>query len=489
MNKGVYSVYRVDFLAACEKGDYNKMKTIADTNKGKVTFHCPITHENGLHKCARNNGQEGRSSVKIAKYILAKKEGSALNLRESKGNYTLLILATHLQNEDMVHELIDATEITDRNFFNWSKDKDIVIEDTIYTPFSTALHVAILSGNINIITILLSHGAAFWITNQNGETALELAQRVNNGKEIMSIFCDPNNQFAHLLISVEEEDAKTIMLLKIFLKNGLDVNCKDYHGNTLLHTATHTGRTAIMRFLISRGAHTNALMLHTRNAIDYNMAVLHYTARITNAETMTCLLDAGADVNLKDGNGRTSLHILCSTRGGDVRQSLNCCELLLQHGAHVNVKCAEGATPYDKILNNGTKIGLAVYIISAGVDTTYFRDPFRSSLKLVSSLKYIPNHIHKLFLEFLFESGFPIETLLPGLRLTISELATYIQMKLQTPRTFKRLAANVIRKTMVPNALVGLNRLPLPPGFDKQYIILDPKHLMSMWLKQYDERT
>ena len=54
------------------------------------------------------------------------------------------------------------------------------------------------------------------------------------------------------------------------------------------------------------------------------------------------------------------------------------------------------------------------------------------------------------------------------------------------PRTLKRQAANVIRKAMLPNAWVGLQHLPLPPGFDKDFIILHPKQAIAAYRNDCD---
>ena len=60
---------------------------------------------------------------------------------------------------------------------------EIVINETeIYVPFTTALHIAIQSENISIISKLLTAGASFWISNKTGETALELVQNAKNAR-------------------------------------------------------------------------------------------------------------------------------------------------------------------------------------------------------------------------------------------------------------------------------------------------------------------
>ena len=50
---------------------------------------------------------------------------------------------------------------------------------------------------------------------------------------------------------------------------------------------------------------------------------------------------------------------------------------------------------------------------------------------------------------------------------------TSIDELLSTPLTLQRLAANVIRRRLRPNALVGVKKLPLPPAFNRNFILLD----------------
>ena len=48
----------------------------------------------------------------------------------------------------------------------------------------------------------------------------------------------------------------------------------------------------------------------------------------------------------------------------------------------------------------------------------------------------------------------------------------FIREKMKRPLTLQRLAANVIRTSLRPNAVAGLKHLQLPPGFDQSYITL-----------------
>ena len=423
------------------------------------------------------------------KFILAQVSGPTLNLCESKGNYTPLILATHLQNEDIVRTLIETCEHKNE-LLDWTKDEEIVISDTErYVPLSTALHVAILSENINIINILLSAGASCWIDNQNGESSLELAQKARNVHDIMSIFCDPLHFHVHSLFKYGNRVSKTIQLLNILFENGVDVNSYDREGFPLLYNATEIGTVATMKYLILRGADINVLVSHTCYSRRYynNMAALHVTAKTVNAEKMSCLLEGGADVNLRNGNGHTPIHnLLCTTMVLYTSRHrlaiIDCCELLIQHGARVNTVCDVGHAPLLDFHCHVTKMCLAIYVISAGGCLSFHGNLTRLSVPVL--LNYIPKQHLPLFLEFIFESGFSTEECISALQDHNSELVSQLSSRQQNPRSLKRLSANVIRNAMVPNAWVGLKGLPLPPAFDKQYIISHPKQIVSILNEQ-----
>ena len=185
-------------------------------------------------------------------------------------------------------------------------------DDTVYPPGTTALHIAILSENIQIINLLLSAGASLWIANQNGETALELAQKAKSAREIMQIFCNPTSYFASIPFRQVDFTETTIQLLKIFLDNGLDINQTGPDGVTLLFRATRIGRADCVRYLVSLGANVNIRVSPTTidQHYQHNMTALHAAVNDTNVEVapihlifhfdiLKILLEAQADVNLQ----------------------------------------------------------------------------------------------------------------------------------------------------------------------------------------------
>ena len=103
--------------------------------------------------------------------------------------------------------------------------------------------------------------------------------------------------------------------------------------------------------------------------------------------------------------------------------------------------------------------------------------------QLIYSLRHTSKESDRIYIDFLFESGLPVDAFVPIFQASNSDLASYIVIMGQTPRSLQRLAANVIRKAMVPNAWVGVERLPLPPAYNKQFIILHPQNVMSACIR------
>ena len=197
-----------------------------------------------------------------------------------------------------------------------------------------------------------------------------------------------------------------------------------------------------------------------------------------NIYVLRNLLKGHVNVDLRDDNGQTSLHILCNHLNGRVDRALDVCAILLEYGACVNKPSPVKMTSILTLSEFETAIALAIYTISAGGDISFV---FTSSrmLELFGSFKYIHIDVKQLFLDILYESG----TVLPTLDATNNELTERLTLRQANPRTLLRLAADVLRKTMLPNAWVGLKRLSMPPGFDKEYIIFDARSKVSTWFK------
>jgi len=91
------------------------------------------------------------------------------------------------------------------------------------------------------------------------------------------------------------------------IKQGADVNARDYFGQTPLFLATRVGNVAAMRTLINHGAKFNI------RDTDNGTTPIFYAIHSNKLSPVTLLLDLGADINAKDDFGNSPLtHALSS---------------------------------------------------------------------------------------------------------------------------------------------------------------------------------
>ena len=126
-------------------------------------------------------------------------------------------------------------------------------------------------------------------------------------------------------------------MVKFFIRLGADVEVKSKGGWTPLHVACIEGRTDIVKFLIKKGASVNA----ETNKI--NCTPLHCAK---NPEITKILIDNGANVDAKDNDDWTPLHIA-------VNKTTDIVKVLLENGAQIDTKNKDGDTPLHIASYNG----------------------------------------------------------------------------------------------------------------------------------------
>ena len=135
----------------------------------------------------------------------------------------------------------------------------------------TPMHAAAKAGHIDILTLLLGHGADMDGRGPYNRTPLHLAS---------------------LYGKVEAGQC--------LLDHGADINSRDDGDWTPLYLAVRRGKVELVRMLLERGARTDGL--HDKL---FHGTVLHRGVREGNTQVLRLLLEHGADVNARDKRGRT----------------------------------------------------------------------------------------------------------------------------------------------------------------------------------------
>ncbi len=124
-------------------------------------------------------------------------------------------------------------------------------------------------------------------------------------------------------------------VVRLLLGRGVSVDTRDkVHGRTALLYAAQNGQTAAIDMLLARGAQAN---VRDRDGC----TAMIYAARRGGVGSMTALLRKQADINAGDRNGETPL--MWAAQEGQV----GAVRWLLDKGADVNQKCRRGRTAAD----------------------------------------------------------------------------------------------------------------------------------------------
>jgi len=202
------------------------------------------------------------------------------------------------------------------------------------------LHSAIDS--VNSVKFLLNAGANINAKNYRGETALHIA--IDKGVAETALFliqagADVNlqdnekNTALHYAVS-----NKNGSIVKALLKAKANIALENLRNETPLWLAVESENIEIINLLVEAGANVN----HVNS---FNVSALQIAVQwCKNVETLKALMKAGGNLNIRDEDGNTLLH-LAVIRKGDLRTLLEIITALLKAGADVNAKNSQGNTP------------------------------------------------------------------------------------------------------------------------------------------------
>jgi len=217
--------------------------------------------------------------------------------------------------------------------------KSPAFKDKINTPDALGtlpLSAAIGSYHADTVRILLQAGADPLAVDGQGLTALHQVARTSN-EQMFQLIDAQLGKTANWNLPTANSDKQTPLhiaardgygqAVEKLLKLGADATVKDGRGQTPLMSAISAERFAAIRTLIDCMKQRKVSFDEPRDSNGF--APLHLAVQSNYAAplTVTCLLDAGANVNLRAPGGDTSLHLAVARGRPDIIQ------LLLQRGA------------------------------------------------------------------------------------------------------------------------------------------------------------
>ena len=227
----------------------------------------------------------------------------------------------------------------------------------------TPLHIASTYGKLEIIRLLLEHGAAVNAVDNKGDIPLH---KVPQGRH-------------------NPQDG--VHVTQLLLDHGGNVNALNKEQYTPLHATCSFGQLEIAELLLEHGAIVGALdvlgntALHEACIITRHGSCRHdqgcNDSELSHSEEvkeekcvgLVCLLlEYGGDVNAQNKKQDTPLHLACCNKG-----SLELAQLLLDCGANVDASNIHGNTPLHNVSQNKCDfeedgVDLAQLLLEHGAD-------------------------------------------------------------------------------------------------------------------------
>ena len=333
-------------MIASEKGNIDAMKvllsagaeTAMENSLGNTWIHCAIY---------------GNCSKEVLQTVI--NSGAAVNAT-NKENCTSLILAGWKGNADAINKLLSAgadSAIADANGNTWlhyalygncSEEVIQVIIDhgadvnATNKQNCTALMLASINGNVNVMNVLLKAGANKAIEDTNCDTWLQYALYGNCSEEVLQVIIDHGAD-----VNATNKQKRTALMLasmngnmdviNVLLKVKAKMEIEDADGYTWIHYAVvKSCNKEVLQAIIDHGANVNATSKQKRTA-------LMMVSRNGNVDAMCVLLKSGAEMEIEDADGYTWLHY--AVIGGCPKDVL---QVIIDHGANVNATNKKNCT-------------------------------------------------------------------------------------------------------------------------------------------------
>ncbi|XP_076824504.1 uncharacterized protein LOC143470330 isoform X2 [Clavelina lepadiformis] len=165
-----------------------------------------------------------------------------------------------------------------------------------------------------------------------------------------------NKQLISYFVKLAKKDEIDLKYVDKLLHDGADINCRDKHGQGLLHEVARKWPQDILEFLLERGADIDIKDRLRRTP-------LHIAAAVDRPTMVELLIDGGCDIEAQTTECQTPLHYAARY---DAASSL---EVLLAYEAEMETKDHKGRTPLFVAAELDRSVA-AKYLLEEGADAS-----------------------------------------------------------------------------------------------------------------------
>ena len=293
-----------------------------------------------------------------------------INARDSHGRTALHRVATLSEDKlllELIHQGADVNAKTAHDNTplhlavqnNQLKNIRILLENNaqvneVNNEGKTALHIAAETGHVECAQILLEHNALVNKPNNKGKTPLHTAVEQNSIaiaqllKQYHADFNAQDNEGNTALFLAANKNLNEIALL--LLQLGANVNATNLYNQTALHLTAARNNSKLMKAFLTKGADlfvTNhpprQTALHyavANDHIDSIQVILNYLNKNFSPDTVKAYL------NTQDYKGRTALHYATKREQQEIE------ELLIGNGADIDIRDNDGQTSLSMVIKH-----------------------------------------------------------------------------------------------------------------------------------------
>lgn len=254
--------------------------------------------------------------------------------------------AVREEDLSLLQKLLDRSRSQRSKLIGSTKRLNVNFQDA---SGMSALHQAALSGNVDIMRLLLDHGAVVDIADSKNMRPLHYG-------------------------SWQGHDG----LVELLLLHHADVNQPASDGNTPLHLASEHGHFCVVRKLLEAGADATLTNHHHRTPLDVacEFGRIRVVELLLDSPTVQSLIDATPQLDNLDNERTTCLHL--AARNGHV----DIIKLLLEAGVDINRQTLQGTCLHEAAMFGKTEV--VALLLSSGVDVNRLNSYEQTALEVVN---------------------------------------------------------------------------------------------------------